>query len=229
MRKRISEEKMKDHEHRGLYPPRFQVFFVSSPADPTLQGGKIKFKGAESDLVYDIYLNPPATPLASTTTSTTMTHLAATSKIKLWELLYVEFIKKCYYSTTTCPCKKPVARYVQRTSHMYRNEDVTLEIEDLQEVRSQLMEVEVKWLNIGLELGITYPELEKIKTNNSNDVTNCLTAMLIDWLKGSYDTSRYGEPSWQKLSEAVSKKAGGDNPRVANRILQQHSGTESQL
>ena len=93
IRKRVAEETMKDHELRGLYPPRFQVFFVSSPADPTLQGGQIRFKGAESDLVYDIYLNPPATTLASTTTSTTMTHLAATSKIKLWELLYVEFIK----------------------------------------------------------------------------------------------------------------------------------------
>ena len=84
---------MKDHEHRDLYPPRFQVFLASSPADPTLQGGKIKFKGAESDLQYDIYLNPPATTLASTTTSTTNIRLAATSKIKLWELLYVELIK----------------------------------------------------------------------------------------------------------------------------------------
>ena len=112
---------------------------------------------------------------------------------------------------------------------MYRNEGVALGIEDLQEVRSQLMEVEVKWRDIGLELGITYPQLEKIKTNNNNDVTSCLTAMLIDWLNRSYDTSRYGEPSWQKLSEAVGKKAGGDNPRLANRILQQRSETESQL
>ena len=68
---------MKDHELRGLYPPRFQVFLASSPADPTLQGGKIKFKGAESDLVYDTYLNPPATPLASIAPAST------TSKIRL--------------------------------------------------------------------------------------------------------------------------------------------------
>ena len=93
IRENVEEETMKDHEHRDLYPPRFQVFLASSPADPTLQGGQIRFKGAESDLQYDIYLNPPVIPLASTTTSTTMTHLAATSKIKLWELLYVEFIK----------------------------------------------------------------------------------------------------------------------------------------
>ena len=112
---------------------------------------------------------------------------------------------------------------------MYRNEGVALGIEDLQEVRSQLMEVEVKWRDIGLELGITYPQLQKIKTENSNDVTSCLTAMLIDWLNKSYNISRYGEPSWQRLNEAVRQRAGGDNPRVANTILQQHSQTESQL
>ena len=68
---------MKDHELRGLYPPRFQVFLAPSPADPTLQGGKIKFKGAESDLQYDIYLDPPATPIASTAPAST------TGKIRL--------------------------------------------------------------------------------------------------------------------------------------------------
>ena len=77
IRKRVAEETMKDHELRGLYPPRFQVFLASSSADPTLQGGKIKFKGAESDLQYDIYLNPPATPIVSNAPASTK------SKIRL--------------------------------------------------------------------------------------------------------------------------------------------------
>ena len=34
------------------------MFFVSSPADPTLRGGKIAFRGAECDMEYDIYLEP---------------------------------------------------------------------------------------------------------------------------------------------------------------------------
>ena len=101
-------------------------------------------------------------------------------------------------------------------------------IEDLREVRSQLIEVEVKWREIGLELGITDPQLETIEANN-NDVTSRLTAMLREWLNRSYNTSRYGEPSWQRLSEAVRHRAGGDNPRLADRILQQHSETESHL
>ena len=57
---------MQAHEYGGLYPPMFQVFLASSHKDPTLQGGKIKFTGAESgDLVYDLYLDPPDTTAAS--------------------------------------------------------------------------------------------------------------------------------------------------------------------
>ena len=53
-------------------------------------------------------------------------------------------------------------------------------IEDLQEVRSQLIEVVVNWRDIGLELGLTHPELERIGANNRHNVTDCLTAMLRD-------------------------------------------------
>lgn len=56
---------MEAHEGRGLYPPMFQVFLASSHKDPTLQGGKIEFTGAESNLEYDIYLDPPDTTAAS--------------------------------------------------------------------------------------------------------------------------------------------------------------------
>ena len=88
------------------------------------------------------------------------------------------------------------------------------------------MEVEVKWRDIGLELGITDPQLETIEANN-NDVTSRLTAMLREWLNRSYNTSRYGEPSWQRLSEAVRQRAGGNNPRLADSILQHHSYSET--
>ena len=90
------------------------------------------------------------------------------------------------------------------------------------------MGVKVKWRDIGLELGITDPRLQTIEADN-NGVTSRLTAMLRDWLNGSYNISRYGEPSWQRLSEAVRHEAGGNNPRLADKILQQHSETESHL
>ena len=56
---------MKAYECRGLYPPRFQVFLASSHKNPTLQGGKIEFLGAESDLQYDIHLDPTAIPITT--------------------------------------------------------------------------------------------------------------------------------------------------------------------
>ena len=59
IRKRTAKDDLEAQERRNLYPPRFQVFFASSPKDPTLGGGKIKFKGADGDLQYDIYLDPP--------------------------------------------------------------------------------------------------------------------------------------------------------------------------
>ena len=93
-------------------------------------------------------------------------------------------------------------------------------IEDLQEVRSQLLEVAVKWRDIGLELGLSDPQLERIRANNRDDVTDCLTAMLRDWLNRSYNTTRHGEPSWERLSEAVRHRAGGNNPALADLLIQ---------
>ena len=59
VRKRTLPEDLQVAEHRDFYPPRFQIFLAPSPKDPTLRGGRIKLKGARSDLQYDIYLDPP--------------------------------------------------------------------------------------------------------------------------------------------------------------------------
>ena len=50
-----------EEEQRDFYPPRFQVFLASSGSNTstTLSGANIKFRGADRDLQYDIYLNPP--------------------------------------------------------------------------------------------------------------------------------------------------------------------------
>ena len=58
IREPTSEEKLLAKENVGLYPPRISVFFVSTPANTTLSGGRIEFKGAEKRLSYDIFLAP---------------------------------------------------------------------------------------------------------------------------------------------------------------------------
>ena len=59
IRKRTAEDVLRDQECKGFYPPRFQVFLASSPKNATLSDAKIKFKGAQNDLPYDIYLDVP--------------------------------------------------------------------------------------------------------------------------------------------------------------------------
>ena len=72
-----------------------------------------------------------------------------------------------------------------------------------------------KWKDIGLVLGISDPHLQTVAVNKS-DVIDCLTEMLRLWLNKVYNVGRYGEPSWQKLREAVRKPAGGNNPAHAD-------------
>ena len=59
VKKSTSVEQMKVLEDNDFYPPRFQVFLAPSPRDPTLSGAKIRFKGADCDLQYNILLDLP--------------------------------------------------------------------------------------------------------------------------------------------------------------------------
>ena len=103
--------------------------------------------------------------------------------------------------------------------HTFLLSNIVSVIDDLQDVRSKLMEVETKWRDIGLELGLRDPQLETIHQANHHDVTSCFTAMLRQWLNRAYNTSQYGEPTQRRLSEAVCHRAGGKNPALADEIL----------
>ena len=93
-------------------------------------------------------------------------------------------------------------------------------ITDLFDAISKLTPVAGKWKNIGLALGLDYHQLCRIETSQS-DTNDCLTEMLSLWLHRTYDTNKYGEPTWQKLSDAVHHPAGGNNPSVADNVFVQ--------
>ena len=80
-----------------------------------------------------------------------------------------------------------------------------------------------KWKDIGLSLRLNPIQLKKIEKENS-DLNHCLTEMLTLWLKGNYDTERFGEPSWELLARAVSDSGGGNNPALAEDIMRRHGG-----
>ena len=92
------------------------------------------------------------------------------------------------------------------------------EIDDLIDVKLKLLPVAARWRDIGLVLRLSDSKLESIEMN-SRGVKDCLTNMLRLWLNRVYSVDRFGEPSWQKLSEAVRSPIGGANPALADKIL----------
>ena len=55
-----TKHKLEVREKRGMYPPRFHVIFSCSSSARQSQT-KIEFRGAMTDLVFDIFLTPAMT------------------------------------------------------------------------------------------------------------------------------------------------------------------------
>ena len=83
------------------------------------------------------------------------------------------------------------------------------------DVKVKLLPVAARWRDVGLVLGISDSELQKV---NKSDIDDCLTDMLRLWLNKAYAVEKYGEPSWWILREAVKSSAGGKSPAHADKI-----------
>ena len=59
LKRRLSEGKLDALKSDKFYPPRFEGYFASYKANATLDDGKIMFKGATSDIVFDLHLDCP--------------------------------------------------------------------------------------------------------------------------------------------------------------------------
>ena len=59
-------------------------------------------------------------------------------------------------------------------------------------------------MDIGIELGISYDILDNIQLKGK-DNGECLTKMLVEWLKGTGDTT----PKWSGLISALTKQSVG--------------------
>ena len=64
--------------------------------------------------------------------------------------------------------------------------------------------------------------LESIQVGSGSDPPACLASMVTEWLKRNYNVQRFGEPTWQRLVEAVGHPAGGANMAVARDIARRH-------
>ena len=113
---------------------------------------------------------------------------------------------------------------IYRTVYLLCNEPLCLVCtcigeEDLCDIVKELTCVAARWRNIGILLGIRASDLDAIRGDRPID---CLLAMLLIWLRKSYNVKRFGEPTWLKLVEVVSNKAGGENTSLAEDIARRY-------
>ena len=90
--------------------------------------------------------------------------------------------------------------------------------DDRHDVVSELMPVSANWRDIGIALGLHPSTLDGIA--GSPDA--CLKSMVTKWLRKRYNVKQFGEPTWQKLVNAVGDSA--DNKALAKKIAEKHRG-----
>ena len=85
------------------------------------------------------------------------------------------------------------------------------------------MGVAHKWKKVGLALRLDPDLLDRIEAEK-NDVEDNLSDTLKEWLKKSYDTESFGDPSWKLLVDAVAHPFGGKDRALAMEIAAKYNG-----
>ena len=101
-------------------------------------------------------------------------------------------------------------------------------LDDLFDVRMELIPVSAQWKSIGIALRLNPNILDRIQADNSRDPSACLTSMVAHWLERNYNVERFGEPTWKILVNAVANPAGGANMALARDMARRHK-TEGML
>ena len=89
-------------------------------------------------------------------------------------------------------------------------------------MQNELTPVTAKWRSIGIALRLKPNVLDGIKAENNGDPPACLTSTVTEWLNRNYNVTKFGEPTWQKLVEAVAHPNGGANTAVARDTARKH-------
>ena len=91
--------------------------------------------------------------------------------------------------------------------------------DDLKEVRSCIWDVQVKWFDLGVELGLRPSSLEAIRKKFKDDPAECFGQMLMDWLAG-----QGLEATWKNLCSAL-KALPVNHPAIAKVIEEKYLKT----
>ena len=60
-----------------------------------------------------------------------------------------------------------------------------------------------KWRKLSTYLGLSRTLIDSIRENHPNDIDDCLSDALGQWIAQNYDTKKFGMPSWQTLLKAI--------------------------
>ncbi len=84
-----------------------------------------------------------------------------------------------------------------------------------------MINVSVRWYNIGVHFGLPINTLDSFRSKNRNDSDKCLTCVIAEWIKNF--PKKQGLPTWRKVAIAVSSRVGGDNPSEACKIAKEYA------
>ena len=88
-------------------------------------------------------------------------------------------------------------------------------IDDLRDVLHVTRSLK-RWMDLGVELGLSYSTLEAIEVERSKRVNDCRRDMFVAWLRMRDKVSAVGEPSWSVLQAALRRMG---EKGIADRIM----------
>ena len=101
---------------------------------------------------------------------------------------------------------------------------IIADIDDRFDVVSEVSDLTHMWKPLGEALRLRPPILDRIEVDHQQDSRRCLSEMVTEWLNQSYNTQRFGLPSWKMLVEAVAHRNGGNNQALATIIANKYNG-----
>ena len=95
---------------------------------------------------------------------------------------------------------------------------------DTHDVYRAVLDLAGIWRDMCFALGLRPAIADTIFATCYGNPKQCLREVIIKWLRKTYDVDRHGPPTWRTLVKAVSDKAGGNNPALAEEIAKEHTG-----
>ena len=98
-----------------------------------------------------------------------------------------------------------------------------LGVDDHFDVLYELTTLTKKWKSVGFALRLPPSILDDIRVSYY-DAESRFSQVIHMWLRKSYNTVRFGPPTWEQIVVAVAHPAGGDDRALAEFIATKHAG-----